>query len=169
MDPELVDHVDRRFEAARVETGERIDALKAELSARIDSVGARIDATRSELNGRIDGVGARIDATRSELNVRIDGVDARIDSVGARIDATRSELLERIDTSAAKTRRHVGVWMEGLQSTIQLLAESIVTVDQKHDRLHAGLGTEVKGLDRRVTRLEARVRPRKPPGKRRRG
>jgi len=158
MDPELVDHLDRRFEAARVETGERIDALKAELSARIDSVGARIDS-----------VGARIDATRSELNGRIDGVDTRIDSVGARIDATRSELLERIDTSAAETRRQVGVWMEGLQSTIQLLAESIVTVDQKHDRLHAGLGTEVKGLDRRVTRLEARVRPRKPPGKRRRG
>ena len=126
--------------------------LVADLDRRFEAAriqaGAQIDGAKAELNARIEGVG-------TELNARIDGV--------------RTELLERIDTSAAETRRQVGVWIEGLGAKIQLLAESIVTVDEKHDRSHAGLRTETKGLDRRVTRLEARMpRPRKRPGKRRR-
>ena len=76
-----------------LELNRRIDAVREELTARIDETNKRIDAVREELtaridetNKRIDETNKRIDAVREELTARIDETNRRIDETNTRID-----------------------------------------------------------------------------------
>ncbi len=91
------------------------------------------------------------------MDRRFDAVDGRFDVMERRQDA--------LDARIEDTRRHLGVLIENLDSKIQTVAEGVITVDRKIDRVQAELKTEIgevktllrlsySDLDRRVRRLE---------------
>jgi hypothetical protein len=69
----------------------------------------------------------------------------------------RTDLRSEIAASAAETRRHFDVVAERLMDRIQLVAEGVIGVDQKVDRLAAEMRSEFQKVDRRFLHLEARV------------
>ncbi len=70
------------------------------------------------------------------------------------ISASEARLGARIDSSAAETRRHMGVVAEGLKSNIALVAEGVVTLTE---RLSAEMREGVEIIDRRLLRVETRL------------
>src|SRR3972149_5019671 len=115
-----------------------------------------LDERFAYLDQRFEAVDRRFDA----VDRRFDGIDRSFDAVERRQDAT--------DTTLEDTRRHLGVLIENLDGKIQLVAEGVINVDQKIDRvsdeLKAELYSETDGvktlirlsyrdLDSRVRRL----------------
>ena len=95
---------------------------------------------------------------RSEVLAALRDFEQRL---GARIDAGAAEtrrveerLSVRIDASAAETRRHMGALAEDLRSKIAILAESVVTLNE---RLAAEMREGFEVVDRRLLRVEARL------------
>lgn len=88
-----------------VDQSRRIDALREELSNRIDSIEekltGRIDAVREELSGRINSVEekltGRIDALREELGNQIIESNKRIDAVREELSGQISETNNRLN------------------------------------------------------------------------
>jgi hypothetical protein len=75
------------------------------------------------------------------------------------IRGIRDELRADIASSAAETRRHFDVVAESLVAKIQIVAEGVLVVDQKVDRLGVELRGEIHKFDRRLLNLEARILP----------
>ena len=73
------------------------------------------------------------------------------------IGSVRNALRSEIAASAAETRRHFGVVAERLIDKIQLVAEGVIGVDQKVDRLATEMRAEFEQVDRRILHLQARV------------
>ena len=69
----------------------------------------------------------------------------------------RTEVRHDITASAAETRRHFDVVAEQMMSKLQLVAEGVVAVDQKVDRLTTEMRSEFQKVDRRFLHLEARI------------
>src|SRR5262249_2629034 len=69
----------------------------------------------------------------------------------------RAELRREIVESAAETRRHFDVVAESLRSTIQVIAEGVLTVDRKLDRFADEVRDEFRKVDRRFLKIEARL------------
>ena len=116
----------------------------------------------SELVGYLDERFAYLGQRFEAVDRRFDAVDRRFDTMEQRQDATDARLED--------TRRHLGILIENLDGKIQLVAEGVINVDQKIDRvrdeLKAELHSEIEGvktlirlsyrdLDSRVRRLEA--------------
>jgi len=100
---------------------QRMDALRVELSARIESTDNKLTDRIDRLNGKIDG---KIDEVNAKIDSKIDGLNAKIDSkvdgVNGKIDGIRVELTEiRKSVSSAK------VWALILYGT---LFASILTI-----------------------------------------
>ena len=123
--------------------------LLAYLDQRFDAVDQRFDA----VDRRLDGIDRRLDA----VDQRFDTMDQRFDTVEQRQDAT--------DRRLEDSRRHLGILIENLDGKIQIVAEGVINVDRKIDRVQAELKGEIAevktflqvsyaGLDRRVRRLE---------------
>ena len=74
-------------------------------------------------------------------------------------DATEARIRQDVQAESAETRRHFDVVGENLRSEIRLVAEGVVTLDQKHDRLREEMWQELARVDWRVLRLEARTLP----------
>ncbi len=84
--------------SARMDTlSTRMDALGSDLSARIDDLSTRMDALGSDLSARMDTLSTRMDALGSDLSARMDTLSARMDTLSARMDALGSDLSARID------------------------------------------------------------------------
>ena len=123
-----------------------------------DAISRSEERIRGELGNAISGSEQRIRGelaeaiTASEQSVRGDLADA--------ISRSEERLGARIAASEAETRRCIGVLAEGLKSDIKLVAEGIVTLTER-------LGTEMRDgfetIDRRLTRVEARVLSRPEP------
>ncbi len=82
----------------------------------------------------------------------------------AALDENRRELREE-NTAHQETRRHFGVLVEGLQTTIGAIAEGVVSANQRIDRLEVTMKEEFaevramikfshSDLDRRMRTLE---------------
>jgi hypothetical protein len=67
------------------------------------------------------------------------------------------ELVDYLDRRFAETRRHFDVVAEQMMSKLQLVAEGVVAVDQKVDRLSTEMRSEFQAVDRRFLHLEARI------------
>ena len=74
-----------------------------------------------------------------------------------RFDESRREFRQEMAASAAETCRHFDVVAESLRSTIQLVAEGVLTVDRKLDRFAAEVRDEFRRVDRRFLRIDARL------------
>ncbi|MBI2553477.1 MAG: hypothetical protein HYV92_03435 [Candidatus Rokubacteria bacterium] len=121
--------------------------MDAELVAYLDERFAYLDRRFGVIDQRFEAVDRRFDA-----------MDRRFDAMERRQDATDARLQD--------TRRHLGVLIENLDGKIQLVAEGVIAVDQKIDRVHAELKAEIgevktlltfsyTDLDRRVRGMEA--------------
>jgi len=89
---------------------QRMDALRVELSARIES-------TDNKLTDRIDRLNGKIDGKIDEVNAKI---DSKIDGVNGKIDGIRVEL-----TEVRKSVSYAKVWALILYGT---LFASILTI-----------------------------------------
>ena len=152
------DAVDARFDGVDARFA-CVDARFASVDARFASVDTRfesVDARLASVDARIESVDARVtsvDAHLASVDAGLASLDARFPSVDARFEA----ILEHINASASETRRHFDVVAESLRSDIRLLAEGLVALDQKTDRLQNELREEFARVDRRFLHLEARV------------
>ncbi len=75
-------------------------------------------------------------------------------------NALRNELRNdlRSDLNDLRTdRRHFDVVAEHLMGKIKLVAEGVIGVDQKVDRLTAEIRSEFQNVDRRLLHLQAQV------------
>ena len=127
-----------------------LDERFAYLDQRFEAVDRRFDA----MDQRFDAMDHRFDA----MDHRFDAMDQRFDAIERRQDGTDARLED--------TRRHLGILIENLDSKIQTVAEGVINVDQKIDRVRVELTGEIaevkhllrgsySDLDRRVRRLEA--------------
>jgi len=71
---------------------------------------------------------------------------------------TRAYVDARLQTTTVEMRRHFEVVGESLRSDIRAVAEGVVLLGQRMDRGFAEQAGQVGGLDRRVSRLEVRVK-----------
>ena len=119
-----------------------------------------LDERFDYLDQRFEAVDRRFDA----IDQRFEAVDRRFDAVDQRFD-TMERRQDTTDARLEDTRRHLGVLIENLDGKIQLVAEGVINVDQKIDRVRVELTGEIaevkhllrgsySDLDRRVRRLE---------------
>jgi hypothetical protein len=74
-----------------------------------------------------------------------------------RFNELRTEFRHEITASATETRRRFDVVAEQMLSKLQLMAEGVIAVDQKVDRLTGEMRGEFQKVDRRFLHLEARI------------
>jgi len=145
-------------------------ARLARMDQRFDGLDARLD----RVNGRLEGIDARLDHASRRLNgidTRLDGVDRRLEGIDARlggidrrfdnVDARFDTVDRRFDELSAEIQRHFGVVAESLASQIQLVAEGVLTIDRKVDRVADELRGELVRLNRRMLTLSARIPPKR--------
>ena len=118
-----------------------------------------------ELVGYLDERFAYLDERFVYLDQRFEAVDRRFDAIDYRFDAM-DRRQETTDARLEDTRRHLGILIENLDGKIQLVAEGVINMDQKIDRVRDELKAEIgevktllrvsySDVDRRVRRLEA--------------
>ena len=124
-----------------------------------------------ELVSYLDGRFGSLDERFAYIDQRFDAIDRRFDSIDQRFESVdrRFDTMERrqdaTDARLEDTRRHLGILIKNLDGRIQLVAEGVINVDQKIDRVRDELKAEIgevkallrvsySDLDRRVHRLE---------------
>jgi hypothetical protein len=164
VDQELIEYLDRRFNQLRSEV---VGEIRGEIAASAavthstlrEEIAASAAETRTTLREEIVASAAE---TRTTLREEIVASAAETrttlrEEIVASAVETRTTRREEVAASAAETRRHFDVVAEQLMSEIQLVAEGVIGVDQKVDRLAADMRTEFQNVDRRILHLEARV------------
>jgi len=143
--------------------GERFRAIDRRLDAidqRLDAMDQRLD----RMDQRFDGLDRRLDAMDQRLDGldrRLDAMDQRLDGLEARLGDVETGLHRHISEVSAADRRAFGVLAEALQTKIELVIEGVMLVDQKLDRHRVETRDELGKLDRRLTRVSARIHPRR--------
>ncbi|HMH49945.1 MAG TPA: hypothetical protein VK548_06910 [Candidatus Acidoferrum sp.] len=149
MDQELIEYLDRRFNQFREE-------LLVDLG---DEIRGAIAASAAETRGTLQQeIAASAAETRDTLRREIAASAAETrDTLRQEIAASAAEIREEMAATAAETRRHFDVVTEGSMTKIQLVAEGVIGVDQKVDRLAGEMRSEFQKVDRRFLHLQARV------------
>jgi hypothetical protein len=143
MDQELREYLDKRFEG---------------IEERLERVETDTRQTRVVLEERLERVETDTRQTRVVLEERLERVETDTRQ-------TRVVLEKRLERDTRQTR----VVVEGLQGQIQLLAEGVLASNESRERFQEEVREEFKDLrasmhlpypplDRRVTRLEGRVK-----------
>ena len=107
------------------------------------------------LEQRFSELTESIEESRAETRGQFERIDARFEQIDGRLDRIEGET------------RHAHVRIEALDGSVRQLAESVVAVDQKVDRLDDRMGREFddvrslirlsyRQLDQRVSALENR-------------
>jgi hypothetical protein len=99
-----------------------------------------------------DRLGAHL---RGEIQTSAADLRGEIQAAAAE---TRAYVDDRLQTTTVEMRRHFEVVGESLRSDIRAVAEGVVLLGQRVDRGFAEQAGQVGGLDRRVLRLEVRVK-----------
>ena len=149
MDQELVEYLDRRFNQFRDEV---LQDLRTELRHGLRDGHEQLRAElRQELGDGREQLRAEL---RQELG---DGREQLRAELRQDQSDFRQDVRGDIAASAAETRRHFDVVAEQLMGKIQLVAEGVIAVDQKVDRLGSEMRTKFQRVDRRFLHLEARI------------
>ena len=153
--PEFLATLATKADLAPLATRDEMNAAIARLATR-DEMNAAIArlATRDEMNAAI----ARL-ATHEEMDTAIAVAIAPL-ATRHELYAMRDELRAEIREEGERTRRYFDVVAERLQASINVIAEGHAHLDAKIDGVRLELKADIGHLDRRVTRLEARRRPR---------
>ena len=80
-----------------------------------------------------------------------------IEYLDRRFNEVRNEFRHEITASAVETRRRFDVVAEQLMGKLELVAEGVIAVDEKVDRLATEMRSEFQTVDRRFLHLEARI------------
>jgi len=110
-----------------------------------DRLGADL---RGEMQTFAAGLRGEIQASAADLRGEIQTSAAE----------TRAYVDDRLQTTTGEMRRHFEVVGESLRSDIRAVAEGVVLLGQRMDRGFVEQAGQVGGLDRRVLRLEVRVK-----------
>ena len=102
------------------------------------------DVTDPELKAYLDGM--RQDLTQQIAESRLHAEQLNQD--------TRRDLMAH----AEQLNRETGVLIEDVRHQVQLVAEGVITFNEKLDRFHDEVEAQIFGLDKRVMRLEAQRR-----------
>jgi len=134
----------------RVETERLLRSLDRRVSA-VEQILPTV-ATRADLEAAIAPL-----ATRAELEAAIAPLATRAELEAAIAPlASKAEMREE----GERTRRHFDVVAESLRQDIRLIAEVQAASDMKIDALAFELRRGLANHERRLTRLEARAKPR---------
>lgn len=128
---------------------------------------AYLDQHFGAVHQRFEAVDRRFDAMDQRfvaIDQRFEAMDRRFEAVDRRFDAMEGHQ-DATDARVEDSRRHLGILIEDLDRKIQTVAEGVINVDQKIDRVRDELSGEIRevktllqvsyvDLDRRVRRLE---------------
>jgi len=111
-----------------IETSEAIETLRADLRRVEDDLGGRIDGVERRLTLRMDRLELRID----RLELRIDRLEETL-----RIEMGRVEGTLRVEMGQVREdmRRHFDISTESLRDDIRIVAEGVIALGAKVDRL----------------------------------
>ncbi len=104
----------------------------------------------------IKRIGEKLDKTAQRLDamdLRFDAIDARFDAVDARFDRDEATTRDRFD----EMQRHLDVTAESLRGEIRLVAEGVLTVDDKLSRFRGEMDEFRTAVDLRFNHIEAIV------------
>ena len=79
-----------------------IDAVKSELTIRIDETNKRIDENNREISSVKSELTTRMDAIKSDLTIRIDETNKRIDENNREINSLRMDMVDKFEKSHNK-------------------------------------------------------------------
>jgi len=150
IDADVLANLATKSDLAPLVTREELAAAIARLATREEmhaAIAAAVAplATRAEMHAAIAAAVAPL-ATREELQ------DLRSD--------LKSEIREEGERTTERVKRYFDIVAERLESSVKVIAEGHVHLDTKIDGVRNGLKGDITALDRRVTRLETRRRPR---------
>lgn len=117
-------------------------------------------ATREYVATAIAAAVARL-ATKEYVTTAIETAIAPL-ATKAELAQTKTELRSEIREEGERTRRHFDFVAERLEGHIRLMAEGQMMLAERTDRRVEVVESELTRLDRRVTKLEGRQRPRNP-------
>jgi hypothetical protein len=133
-------------------------------SERVDTelvayLGRQFDAFGAQLGGAIR---AGDEETRRALGEEIRSVAEELgrvlrEEIRAGDEETRRVLRDEIHTGDEESRRHMGVLTKSLMSPIQLVAEGVVALGERVDRLQTDIRGEFGRIDRRLLHLTAKI------------
>jgi putative hemolysin len=112
-------------------------------------------ALRSEITTELR---AELTANAAQLQTELaaNATELRAENVASAAQL-QTLLRAEIAASAAETRRHFDVVADHLMDKIQLVGEGVIGVDQKLDRFRGEVTEELRRVDQRLLRLEARA------------
>lgn len=127
-----------------VDLSRRIDAVRTELSQKIDVTNKRIDDTNTKIESvkdgliqRIDGTNTKIDGVKSELTLAMSDMAKRMDSLGRAIEASSGQLNQRLDNT-------------------NMRLDSLYEVGVRRED-HLELGKKVLELEREVIKIKEKI------------
>lgn len=134
-------------------------ATKDDLKAHPTKADLKSYPTRDDLAAAVATLATKDDLkaypTRDDLAAVVATLATKDD-----LAATRAEMFAAIREEGERTRRHFDIVSEQMRESIGVIAEGHATLDRKIDAVAAEAKRDTADLDRRVTRLETRRRPR---------
>jgi hypothetical protein len=98
--------------------------------------------------------GTEPDRLRQEIRAEIQASGAE---TRRHVDSVETRILQRVDAAASQTRRHFDVVAESLRSDIRAVAEGLGALDEKVERFRVEVRDDLRKVDQRLLRLEAKV------------
>ncbi|MDA8206493.1 MAG: hypothetical protein M0Z36_10515 [Thermaerobacter sp.] len=132
------------------------DVTDPELKAYLD--GMRQDLTQQIAESRLHAEQLNQD-TRRDLMAHSEQLnqDTRRD-LTAHAEQLNQDTRRDLMAHAEQLNRETGVLIEDVRHQVQLVAEGVITFNEKLDRFHDEVEAKILGLDSRVMRLEAQRR-----------
>ena len=107
---------------------------------------------RQDLTQQIEGV--RQDLSQQIVETRQHGEQLNQET-RQHVEQLNQDTRRDLMAHAEQLNRETGVLIEDVRHQVQLVAEGVMTVNEKLDRFHDEVEAQIFGLDKRVMRLEA--------------
>ncbi len=116
---------------------------------------AYLDGMRQDLTQQMEGV--RQDLSQQIVETRQHGEQLNQET-RQHVEQLNQDTRRDLMAHAEQLNRETGVLIEDVRHQVQLVAEGVMTVNEKLDRFHDEVEAQIFGLDKRVMRLEAQRR-----------
>ncbi len=134
------------------------------MNAPLEAMAQRLRAeSRADIQASAERVSTEL---RSDIRTSADQLRADIQASANRLTEDAAEREGRLREEMRDGQRHLGVLIESLRSDIQVVAEGVVLLNAKFDRLAVSedrTRSRVDGLELRVLALEQAERERRRP------
>ena len=116
----------------------RIDAVREELTQRIDETNQKVDSIHMDMIRRMDETNNKMDSIHRDMIIRIDETNKKIDETNTRISGLQMELAKRIDEVNKRTdsffdktvihkekQENIEIRMLKLEEQVQMIKEKV--------------------------------------------